>query len=78
MYDLTTEAFTSKDHSSLSGSPCTQIEVMYFQNKNIVPHYLPTISPIHEPDYVYPVCVTDELPAHPGPYNVDVQILAEP
>lgn len=65
-YDLTTEALTSKEHSSLSGSPCTQIEVKYFQNENIVPLYLPTISPIHEPDNVYPVCVTDEFTCSSG------------
>ena len=60
-YDVTTEALTSKDHLSLSGSPCTQTDVKYFQNENIVPVYLPTISPIQEPDNVYPVCVTDEF-----------------
>ena len=65
-YELTSEALTSKDHSSLSGSTCTHIEVINFQNENIVALYLPTISPIHEPDNVYPVCVADEFTCSSG------------
>lgn len=42
-YDLTSEALTSKDHSSPSGSPCTHIEVKYFQKRK----WCTTLSSYH-------------------------------